>query len=211
MPEVFAADQSGIGDPNDVLRSVRRYIAQALGSPPWTVRLQRTAVADDERPVAILEPGPLTTPFARRAINQGDVQKQQTITVVCYPEVGADTASSAQTAREVVALLDASISRGLIDGETGVNIGAPFRIPVYFFETTPIEGVNRKGPDDPYMHINVDETFAIRPVQDAMDERRYTVVATLRVNWWQGGRVPPFAPIATRILPGQWSETPPGG
>jgi hypothetical protein len=154
----------------------------------------------------------LTTPFARRAINQGDVQKQQTITVVCYPAVGADTPSSAQTARQVADQLDAGVTRGLVDSGSGALIGGPFRIPVYPFAATPLTGATRQGPTLPYTYVAVDETFTVRPVQDAMDERRYTVVATLRVSWWQAGRVPPPAPLASGgLVPGAWSRLPPGG
>lgn len=191
---------SGYGDPDDVFRSLRRYVSLTLGSPPWTVRLQRTAVADDERPVAVLEPGVLTTPFARRAVNQGDVQKQQTFTVVCYPTLGATAAAAAEIARAVAGQLDAGVSRGLVT-DTGVNIGAPFRLPVYAFGGVPVTGASRQGPTVPYMHANVDQSFSVRPIQDAMDELRYTVVATLRVAWWQGGRIPPTAPTATRLIP----------
>jgi hypothetical protein len=198
---------SGYGDPDDVFRSLRRYVAQMLGSPPWTVRLQRTAVADDARPVAVLEPGLLATPFARRAVNQGDVQKQQPFTVVCYPVVGATAVEAAETARATAGLLDAGFSRGLVtDADPPVLIGAPWRLPVYAYAGVPLEGAGRQGPADPYMHAAVDQTFTVRPIQDAMDELRYTVVANLRVSWWQGGRIPPTAPLATGgLVPGRWS------
>lgn len=185
------------GDPDDVHRSLRRYISQTLGSPPWKVRLQRTRVADDQRPVAIVESGPVATPQARAAVNQGDVQKQQTFTVVAYPSIGGDAESSSELARQVVTLLDAGISRGLVtDDVPPVLIGAPFRIPVYDFAGVPITGPGRGGPTVPYMHANVDLTGNVRPVQDALDELRYTVVMTLRLSWWAGGRIPPTAPIA---------------
>jgi hypothetical protein len=198
---------SGYGDPDDVLRSLRRYMAQMLSSPPWTVRLQRTAVGDDERPVAIIEPGVLTTPFARRAVNQGDVQKQQGFTVVAYPVLGATAVESAETARVTAGLIDGGISRGLVTDDTPpALIGAPWRLPVYAYAGVPLEGAGRQGPADPYMHADIDQTFNVRPIQDAMDELRYTVVASLRVSWWQGGRIPPAAPLATGgLVPGPWS------
>jgi hypothetical protein len=205
-------DPVGYGDPDDVLRSLRRYVAMILGSPPWTVRLQRVSVSDDERPVAVLEPGALTTLFARRAVNQGDVEKAQTITVVCYPVVGADTPNSAEAARQVAGLLDAGVSRGCVDATTGAFVGGPWRVPVYAFAGVPLTGQTRQGPSSPYMHASVAQTFSVRPIQDALDERRYTVTATIPLTWWQGGRVPPPAPRATRgLVPGAWSRLPPGG
>lgn len=204
-PEVLPAQsEGGSGDPADVHRSVRRYIWQTLGGQPWTVRLQRTRVSDDKRPVAFVDPGVLTTPQARATINQGDVQKQQPFTVVAYPELGDTAPVSAEIARELASLLDAGITRGLVtDDDPPLTIGAPFRIPIYSFTGIAIEGPDREGPSTPYMYANVDSTFNVRPIQDALDELRYTVVATLRVSWWAGGRIPPVTPIAT-AMPGTW-------
>lgn len=200
------------GDPEDVLRSLRRYVSQALTSPPWTVRAQRTRVADDDRPVAVVEDSsPLTTPRSRAGmINQGDVQKMQAFAVMCYPVLADTAAGSALEARTVAYLLDAAFSRGLInddDPDDVKNIGAPWRVPIYDFAGVPITGASRAGPDDPYMYANVDSTFSVRAIQDPLDELRFTVAANLRVTWWAGGRIPPAAPIATR-MPGHWVPSP---
>lgn len=176
-------------------------------APPWKVRLQRVRVSDDDRPTAVLEPGVLGTLFARTGtINQGDVQKAQPFTIVCYPELGATAASSAEAARELAGLLDAGFSHGLVTSDVPpLNIGAPFRVPIFDFAGVPIEGENRAGPPDSYMHANVDEALNVRPIQDPADELRYTVVCNLRLTWWQGGRIPPVAPIATD-MPGTYSD-----
>jgi hypothetical protein len=196
------------GDPDDIRRSLRRYVAQILGAPPWTVRLQRTRVDDDERPVAILDPGVMTTPFARAGMrdgNQGDVQKMRPFTVVCYPALGDTAAVSGEEAEQLASLLDAGFQRGLVTGDVPpVNIGAPYRIPVYDFAGVPMTGPDRAGATSPYMYANVDETINVRPIQDALDELRYTVVVNLRVSWWQGGRVLPATPIAT-TMPGTFA------
>lgn len=191
-----------MNNPDDVYRSLRRYVSLILGSPPWQVRLQRTRVSDDQRPVAILEPGLLGTPFARRTIPQGDVQKQQTFTVVCYPVVGATAAEAAEDARGVASLLDAGFSRGLVtDAVPPANIGGPFRVPIWDYAGVPVTGAGRAGPADPYAYADVDQTFNVRPVQDALDELRYTVVCTLRMTWWQAGRALPPAPLVTSMPP----------
>jgi hypothetical protein len=195
-----------LGDPDDVLRSLRRYVAQMLGSPPWSVRIQRTRVADDQRPVAVVEESaPLLTPFARAAtITQGDVQKSQAYSIVCYPVLEADASESRQEAGRVRSLLDAGFSRGLVTDDTPPkNIGAPFAFPIYDFAGVPVVGpaAARKGPDTPYQHALIDRAFNVRAIQDPEDELRFTVVATVTASWWQPGRVRPPAPIAAR-LPG---------
>lgn len=201
-----------MNDPEDVIRSLRRYVALMLGSPPWSVRAQRTRVADEERPVAVVEgSGPLSTPFARTArVRQGDQQKARPFTVVCYPVVVWESAAeAAHGARELVTLLDAGFSRGLVtDDVPAVNIGGPFRVPIWDYAGVPIVGASRAGPADPYSYANVDPSFNVRDVQDPLDELRFTVVASLRLTWWQGGRVPPAAPVATSV-PGGWEPVHP--
>lgn len=181
------------GDPDDILRSLRRYTSLLLQSPPWTVRVQRVRVDDDERPVAIVqESGPMTVPHSRAGtLQQGDVQYQQALAIACYPVIGESAAASAEAARQVRTLLVAGFTRGLrTDDDPPVNIGGPWRVPIYDFDGVPIQGAGREGPVDPYAHMNVDDSFNVRPVQDAVDELRYTVMANLRVSWWAAGRIP---------------------
>lgn len=191
------------GVPDDVYRSLRRYVSLMLGSPPWTVRLQRVRVADDDRPVAVLEPGVRSTTFSREGSTgpQGDQQKSWPITVMLYPELGVTAMASAETARHAADLLEAGFSRGLVtDALPPVNIGAPWRLPVYDFAGVPVEGATRAGPQTPYQYANVvRQTFNVRPIQDAMDELRYSIAASMTVTWWQGGRIPLVGPIAGRV------------
>lgn len=199
------------GDPTDLLRSCRRYVWLMLGGDPWTVRIGRVRASDDERPIAVVEPSsPLTTPFSRAGtLNQGDVQKAQTLTVVCYPPLAGSAQESAMTAEATAAALNDGFERGLITDDTPPKrIGAPWRLPIYDFAGVPITGPGRAGPTDPYGYANVTVSgFNVRPVQDAMDELRYTVVATVPLTWWRAGRIAPEGPLITAI-PGTFSDGP---
>lgn len=202
------------GDPDDVLRSLRRYVALILGSPPWRVRLQRTRVSDDERPVAVIEESsPLTEPFSRAGhASQGDVQQAQTFALMCYPTFDSTqaVAESAERARQLKRLVHAGFARGLVtDDAPPKNIGMPWRIPVYDFATVPIAGTpqERSGPAEPYMHADVGRGFNTRAIQDPLDEFRWTVVANVPVTWWAAGRIRPDAPLAERV-PGGWGGVP---
>lgn len=193
------------GSGDDVIRSLRRYVSQMLGSPPWKVRVGRVRVADDERPVAVIDPSaPVTTLFARTGtLTQGDVQKARTLTVVCYPAVGATPQDSALLAEQLSELLDASFERGLVtDSIPQRLIGAPFRVPMYDFADVPMTGPDRGGASESYGYANVTESgFNVRVLQDVVDELRYTVVATVPLTWWRAGRIAVEGPTVTNVPP----------
>jgi hypothetical protein len=195
------------GDPTDVLRSCRRYVSLILGSPPWTVRVGRVRADDDQRPVAVVDASsPLTTLFSRAGtFSQGDVRKGRTLTVVCYPTLGQTAQESAMIAEELAALLNDGFERGLVTADTPPkNIGAPWRLPLYDFAGVPMTGAERAGPTEPYAYANVTDTgFNVRPIQDAMDELRYTVAATVPLTWWRAGRTGRDGPII-RDIPATW-------
>lgn len=181
---------------DDRVRSLRRFLMETLGAPPWTVRVQREVVQDEERPVALVEPtsaiGPGALP-ARTSIPQGDVDQAQTVTISLYPsfvdDAGAPVspAESARRAREVATLIERALFSGLVldDGE---RWSYPFRVPVFDFEATPIEGRGRRGPTERYGWMSVDES-PVRPIQDPVDPLRWAVVADLRCSWQQGGAI----------------------
>lgn len=195
------------GDPTDVIRSVRRYVWLMLGGSPWTARIGRVRASDDQRPVVIVDASSsLTTLFARATIPQGDVQKARTLTVVAYPTLGATAQESTIAAEGLAALLEAGFERGLVTDSTPPQmIGAPWRVPLYDFAGVPVTGADRAGGSAPYGYANVTETsFNVRAVQDAMDELRYTVVATVPLTWWRAGRSGPGGPLVTDV-PGTYS------
>lgn len=199
------------GDPDDIRRSLRRYVALLLNSPPWTVRLQRTRVSDDERPVAIIDPQMLTTVWSRAGMRSGpsgDQQKAQPFAITCYPVLGDTAAAASEIATTLAHLLDAGFSRGLVtDDVPAVRYGAPWRIPVWDYVGVPVSGPGRAGPASSYAHASVDQ-FNVRPIQDPLDELRFTVVANLRVTWWAAGLAADAAPLAGGITTGGWRALP---
>jgi hypothetical protein len=189
---------------DDIHRSVRRYVALALGED-WTIRTEREVVKDSERPVAVVEwstaigrsPG---HPPDRRTIPQGDVSRMGTMAVTAYPAI-FDTAREGKHESELIAqLLDESIGQGLVkrDGSGPVvNVGHPLAIPVYDYAAVPVKGANRAGPPNPYGWAMVAD-HSVHPLQDPLDEKRWTVAVSIRLTWWRAGRQPPPGPRATR-------------
>jgi hypothetical protein len=185
---------------DDRHRSLRRFLMNALGSPPWTIRTERQPVADEKRPIAVVEvSAPAVTTRSRTSIPQGDVEKQQTFTLTLYPALGATGAEARLAAAEAAQLLEDAISVGLVNDD-GTLLSAPEMLPVYDFAGVPVKGAGRAGPAVPYGWLRV-EDLPVRPIQDPEDELRWTVVCDLRVSWEQAGRDrAPGAPVGS--MPG---------
>lgn len=202
--ELSVPASSGGFSLDDRHRSIRRFVMNALDSPPWRVRTERQPVADEDRPVAVIEvAAPLVRLSARTSIPQGDVQRQQTFGVVLYPVIEDSAAEARHTAALAAERLANAIEFGLVDDE-GELLTAPEMMPVYSFVAVPVKGVQRQGPSEPYGWMRV-EDFPVRTIQDPEDPLRWTVTCDLRVSWWQGGRERPAAPlVGDGGLSGTW-------
>lgn len=201
---------------DDRHRSLRRFVMNSLGAPPWRVRTERQPVPDDDRPVAVVEAtSAVTTTFARTSIPQGDVQRAQSFTITMYPVLEASAAESRLAAETVAEALSAAITFGLIDDEDPPgNLTAPDHLPVYDFAGVDVKGTLRAGPDEHYGWMSIEDA-AVRTIQDPEDPLRWTVVCELRLTWWQGGRLGQGGPLAGSLEPHpQWpqqSHAPPIG
>jgi hypothetical protein len=185
---------------DDIHRSLRRQIAIVL-TEPWKVRTERQPVTPDDRPVCVVESSsPVTTGKSRVSIPQGPVEKMMAFSAMAYPELGATARESRLEASRVQQLLDDTFTHGLVEqqGSSEVNIGAPFRVPVYDYENVPVVGRNRQGPADPYGFAWI-ANLAVRSIQDTADPLRFTVACELRLSWEAGGRLPASAPIVTEV------------
>lgn len=191
---------------DDRHRSLRRFLMNALGSPPWRVRTERQQVPDETRPVAVIEVAtPDMTTRSRTSIPQGDVEKQQTFSIVLYPALAETAAESRLAAAEAAELLKAALTVGL-SNDDGTVLSAPEMIPVYDFAGVAVKGQARAGPAAGYGWMRVEDS-PVRPLQDPEDILRWSVVCDLRVSWEQGGRIRPDEPTVGSMpaLPQDWS------
>lgn len=192
---------------DDRHRSLRRFLMNTLGAPPWVIRTQREPVRDEDRPVALVEAATPTGPGrpARVSIPQGNVERVQTFALVLYPALMTTPAESRLEAEKVAQLLEDAISVGLVNTD-GSRLTAPERIPVYDFEGVAVKGAARAGPAVAYGWLWV-EDFPVRALQDPDDPLRWTVTCPLRVSWEQAGRAVPPAPTVGR-MPRTFDPTP---
>lgn len=180
---------------DDRHRSIRRFLMVVLGSPPWTIRTERERVEDDQRPAAVIEVASAVLPGrpARVSIPQGNVEKQQTFSIACFPVLAATAAESRLEAERVADLLTQAVTLGLVDPpapplpQPWPWDTAPERLPVFDYAAVPVKGAARGGPQAPYGWMWA-EDYPVRPVQDPDDPLRWTVALDLRVSWEQAGR-----------------------
>jgi hypothetical protein len=198
-----APDAGGEGGVNFALddrhRSLRRFLMNVLGSPPWTLRTERQPVPDSDRPAGVIETLPSTTTRARTTLPQGNVEKAQTFPITLYPVLGATGAEARLEAERVAQLLDDAITVGLVDDD-GAAFTYPERIPVYDYAGVPVKGAQRGGPPAPYGWLWA-EDFPVQALQDPEDPLRWSVTCALRVSWEQAGREGAPGVPATGVTP----------
>lgn len=196
---------------DDRHRSIRRFLMNALGAPPWRLRTERQPVADEERPVGVVEAGsPVTTTRSRTSIPQGNVERAQTFSIMLYPPLKTTARESRLEAETWAQLLDQAILVGLLNDD-GSTLSAPEMLPVYDFAGVPAAGADRAGAAVAYGWLRADD-YPVQPRQDPEDPLRFTVTCDLRVSWEQAGRErrqdEPAVGVVVPVAPG---TVPPGG
>lgn len=199
-------------DPDDITRSVRRYVAELLG-PPWELDLERRDPTDDTRPAGLVELGQARVRSARVSIPQGWVTMFMPVTVTLYPSLAAPR-EAGRTARHLAYGLQQLVQTGLagITFADGRRASGPERIPLYDYSEVELTGTDeeRTGPVTPH-DVLWAEDYGTRAIQDPMDPQRWTVVLELRVSWEQPGRADELTAGAPLVgsLPGTFTGPPP--
>ncbi|HEX7088735.1 MAG TPA: hypothetical protein VF192_01285 [Longimicrobiales bacterium] len=203
--------------PDDVQRSVRRYLSQALPTVDptkrWRLAFQSENVRDDQRPVGLLEMGRVAREGRSRiAVGQGNVVEGAPITVSLWPEMhGEDGALlhprvAERNARQLAGLVYDVFRFGLDlpPLPSGRPRCGPERIPLYDYSGAATVGpaAARQGPADPHDWLWA-EGYSTRAIQDPEDARRWAVICELTVTWERPGRAGPVAPVVTD-MPGEF-------
>lgn len=190
--------------PDDVQRSVRRYLMMLLAEfpsdtgRPWEIRLQRGVVADQDRPIGVLESLPQTAGAGRTSIPQGNVIESMGLVFTGYPPLVAGARAVIEgglRATRLAGALHDLIRYGLpgVVFATGRRAAGPQHIPLWDYTSIPVAGA--AGPAYPHDVLLVSDGWTTRPLQDPVDEARYTVVLSLTVTWERPGATVPPAPV----------------
>lgn len=179
---------------DSIARSIRRHLALAFDGPPWTLRVERREVANEDRPVAVVDVGDSRITRARESVDQGEVELLMPVTVSAYPVVEANPRVGRREADRVRALLRGVLLHGFRGPtfEDGRPASGPFRVPLYDYSETPVEGAGRAGPEHPHDVIWIDpDSVEVSKVQDPDDPARFSVFAEFRVSVEAPGTVGP--------------------
>lgn len=170
-------------------RSLKRWVADAMGGSPWQVKMSRKEVAEAKRPSALVEPTTPTNTIGRASTPSGAIEVVCGWAVMLYPDTGGDgtAAEALDIANKAKGALTAAIVIGMVD-EDGNNVCNPLHIPLYDYTNVPISGAQRAGPPSPILQMSITD-HAVRMIPDADDDRRNVVAADLTLRLRVGGRI----------------------
>lgn len=187
---------------NDAHRSLTRWLAFALGSPPWRLALEPKDV--ENRPLPSGYVIPTDAPRARRprtTIPQGDVDWSAPFAAYLVPATDGS--------RNAAILLASGVTRAFAHGvvvqqgspPVATSIGGPERIPLWNYDGVPSEGsaAQRRPPANAYGYAWADP-YAAEPRQDP-DDGTWSVLMTCTLAWRAGGRVHAGEQIAAGMPP----------
>jgi hypothetical protein len=185
---------------DDIQRSIRRYVAMALESPPWKVRVERREVRDEERPVGVVLIGPVTPLRARSSLIQGNIEEAMPVTVNLYPAIAEGSADDIRTSRLEAAKLKALLADLMTIGLTVTseeegrvrNWAGPMTLPLWDYDDVPVTGKDKAGPTNPHDVLwIIPGSLTTSAIQDPDDSHRWSVIASFRVSVERPGRVAP--------------------
>lgn len=164
----------------DALRSVKRYVAVALGDE-WEVRLSR-------------EEGAFARPFARVWQVAGTTypltggrwlaDMVQPFVIAAYPEAGRDPDQAMLFAQKVENTLYTAF-------RVGVENGRPLRVPLYNYYRVRHWDAGEWYPRA-FMRVN---DLSTQPFPDPDDNLLWTVVCDVRLAWRRLAETTPARPV----------------
>lgn len=160
---------------NDAIRSVKKYLAIALGDD-WEVRLWSDEGTFAAPLARVAEASP--TVYSSHRVYTDIVQALQ---IHCYLPPATSTSAALTAAREVKQKLVAAI-------ELGVGLAWPRRIPLYDYDGVDDTEVATERSTHDFLRVL---DFSVNSVPETDDPTSVVVVADLRIAWSQQTTIAP--------------------
>jgi hypothetical protein len=181
LPAQHAADEGRT--PEDALRSLKRYVAVALGDA-WEVRLSREEGAF-QRPFArVTQSGAASYPKGGKFLS--DVI--QPFSIYAYPSAGATPDEGLVAAQQA----ENALYRAF---QAGVELGHPRRVPLFNYTDVSLD---EAGAWFPRAYLRVDD-LSMQPFADPDENRLWTVVADVRLTWRRTPIPAETGPVVTDV------------
>lgn len=193
----------------DAIRSVRRYVSSALGSPPWRVRFEMDARF--KRPFALVNPPPTGGDVTVDGVSSA--RQQLPLVIQAYPEEPdakgpAGTSEARMRAERAAELITQALLVGVVDGVDPEVRGYTHRIPLWDYhddagEPLPLDGpqsvaTRRHAPD----YLWVADGWSVYVQPEASERQLFVAIANLRVQWFRSTQLAPTGP-PLETVPGQ--------
>lgn len=168
----------------DALRSMKRYVALALGDA-WEIRLSREEGAF-ERPFArVWQVAGTTYP---RTSSKWLADMVQPFVISAYPERGDTSDRALLAAQAVEEQMFQAFRRGIGDGR-------PFRIPLCDYSNTSLSN-GAEWVTNAFMRVT---DLSTQPFPDPDDDKLWTVVCDVRVTWRRPAYIQPEGPVLQEL------------
>jgi hypothetical protein len=168
----------------DALRSLKRYVALALGDP-WEVRLSREEGAFDRPFARVWQVAGSTYPLTSGKWLADIVQP---FVVSAYPEPGMTVDESLLAAQAVEEAFFLAFRAGVGDGH-------PMRVPLYNYTGVALDEPGVWMPKG-FMRVN---DLSTQPFPDPDDNLLWTVVCDVRLTWRRLAQTIPETPTLTSV------------
>lgn len=174
--------------PVDALRSVKRYVALAVG-PDWEVRLSS-------------EKGVFARPYARVAqipsfqfvpLRLPVVRILSSYQIVLYPTPGLSADESQLSALSAMDLLWNAFSG------PGVGMGRTERVPLYNYDGVALTAGADESHRAAHDFMLVESPPSVTPYVDPANELLWSVAANIRMSWLRSAAVPSTARTTVRV------------
>jgi hypothetical protein len=186
----------------DAIRSTRRYIASALGSPPWRVRMDMDGRF--KRPTALVQ---LPNPAGWTPGGVDTVRGTAAITVQLFPEIGTTSSESKILAERAADLLSDALLLGVPDAHDPTVVGHRELIPLWDYTDTegnplpldegPQSIATKRTPRD---FLIVAPGWTFQTIAEAPDDQLYTTIGELRVQWFRNARLISDGPVLKEVF-----------